>query len=84
MIKVLVGVQRMVGPPILPNGLRHCNIRLACIKWPQDKSVTYVLGQSAAEKGFMQKSQAALFYNNEVELVWSRDGSDRSLLSVHK
>ena len=84
MIKALVDVQRMVGPPVQANELRHCNIGLACIKWPQDNSVTYVLGQSATEKGFMQKSQIALFYNNEAKLAWSRDGSDRSLLSVHK
>jgi hypothetical protein len=31
-IKVLVDVQRMVGPPVLPNGLRDCNIGFACIK----------------------------------------------------
>ena len=84
MIKVLVDVQRMVGPPVQPNGLKHCNIGLACIKWPQDESVTYVLGQSATEKGFMQKPQTVLFYNNEAKLAWSRDGSDRSVLFVHK
>jgi hypothetical protein len=84
MIKVLLDVQRMVGAPVLANGLRDCNIGLASIKWPQDESVSYVLAQSVAEKDFMQKPETALFYNNEAKLAWSRDGSDRSVLFVHK
>ena len=84
MIQVLLDVQRMVGAPVLANGLRDCNIGLASIKWPQDESVSYVLAQSVAEKDFMQKPETALFYNNEAKLAWSRDGSDRSVLFVHK
>ena len=84
MIQVLLDVQRMVGAPVLANGLRDCNIGLASIKWPQDESVSYVLAQSVAEKDFMQKPETALFYNNEAKLAWSRDGSDRSVLFVHE
>ena len=84
MIKVLLDVQRMVGAPVLANGLRDCNIGLASIKWPQDESVSYVLAQSVAEKDFVQKPETALFYNNEAKLAWSREGSDRSLLSIRK
>ena len=84
MIKVLLDVQPMVRAPVLANGLRDCNIGLACIKWPQDESVSYVLAQSVAEEDFMRKPKTALFYNNEARLVWSRDGSDRSVLFVHK
>ena len=84
MIQVLLDVQRMVGAPILANGLRDCNIGLASIKWPQDESVSYVLTQSVAEKDFMQKPETTLFYNNEAKLAWSRAGSDRSVLFVHK
>ena len=84
MIKVLLDVQRMVGAPVLANGLRDCNIGLASVRWPQDESVSYVLAQSVAEKDFMQKPDTALFYNNEAKLAWSRDGSDRSVLFVHK
>jgi hypothetical protein len=80
MLKVLLDVQRMVGAPVLANGLRDCNIGLASVKWPQDESVSYVLAQSVPEEDFMQKPETALFYNNDAKLAWSRAGSDRSLL----
>ena len=84
MIKVLLDVQRMVGAPVLANGLRDCNIGLASIEWPQDESVSYVLAKSVAEKDFTQKPETALFYHNEAKLAWSRAGSDGSVLFVHK
>ena len=78
MIKVLLDVQLQVMD------LKEYRIGVASITWPQDESVTYVLAQSAVEHDFTQKPETALFYNNMAKLAWSREGSDRSLLSAHK
>ena len=64
--------------------LKEYRIGIASIRWPQDESVTYVLAQSGVEHNFTQKPETALFYNNMAKLAWSREGSDRSLLSAHK
>ena len=64
--------------------LKEYRIGVASIRWPQDESVTFLLAQSAVEHDFTQKPETALFYNNMAKLAWSREGSDRSLLSVHK
>ena len=64
--------------------LKEYRIGVASIRWPQDESVTYVLAQSGVEHNFTQKPETALFYNNMAKLAWSREGSDRSLLSAHK
>ena len=63
--------------------LKEYRVGFASIRWPQDESVTYVLAQSAVEHDFTQKPETALFYNNMAKLGWSREGSDRSLLSAH-
>ena len=64
--------------------LKEYHIGVAAIGWPQDEFVTYVLARPAVEHDFTQKPEAALFYNNMAKLSCSREGSDRSLLSVHK
>ena len=64
--------------------LMEYRIGVASIRWPQDESVACVLAQPVVEYDLSPKPETALFYNNMAELALSREGSDRSLLSMHK